>query len=213
MRHDLLPLWRVCSPVEEPDATEAIDMPSNAGDRPPAVPMLVITGPVGVGKTTVAQAISDLLGEHGLAHAVVDQDWLRACLPTPPRDPFHMELGLKNLAAVWANYRAAGAERLIIADVVETERDRAQYQSAVPGADVTVVRLHATLPTLHSRLARRDTGASLAWHQHRAAELVLLMERNGIGDVIIDTEGKPERDVASEIVRHVGWLRDLPSGK
>jgi len=144
-------------------------------DKPAAVPMLVLTGPVGVGKTTVAQAISDLLSEHGLAHAVVDQDWLRSCLPGPPHDPFQMALGLKNLAAVWANYRAAGAERLIIADVVETQSDRAHYQTAVPGADLTVVRLHATLPTLHARLARRDAGASLVWHQQRAAELIRLM--------------------------------------
>jgi adenylylsulfate kinase len=175
--------------------------------------MLVLTGPVGVGKTTVAQAISDLLSEHGLAHAVVDQDWLRACLPAPPHDTFHMALGLKNLAAVWANYCAAGAERLIIADVVETERDRAQYQTAVPGADVTVVRLHATLPTLHARLARRDAGASLAWHQQRAAELILLMERNGIGDLIINTEGKTEGEVAWEIVHHLLWVPGPPAGK
>jgi hypothetical protein len=76
-----------------------------------------------------------------------------------------------------------------------------------------VVRLHATLPTLNARLARRDAGASLVWHQQRAAELILLMERNGIGDLIIDTEGKPESEVAWEIVRHLQWVRDLPPGK
>lgn len=188
-------------------------MQSEAADRPAAVPLLVLTGPVGVGKTTVAQAISDLLTEHSLAHAVIDQDWLRWCLPSPSHDPFQIALGLKNLAAVWANYRAAGAERLIIADVVETQSDRAHYRTVVPGAVITVVRLHATLPTLHARLARRDSGASLAWHQQRAAELALLMERNSIGDVIIDTEGKPESDVAWEIVRHLQWVRDLPPGR
>ena len=34
--------------------------------------VLVISGPVGVGKTTVAAAISELLAEHNCLHAVVD---------------------------------------------------------------------------------------------------------------------------------------------
>jgi broad-specificity NMP kinase len=183
-------------------------MRSEAADSSTGVPVLVITGPVGVGKTTVAAAISELFSEHGLAHAVIDQDWLRWCLPNPPHDPFHVALGLKNLAAVWANYRAAGAGHLIIADVVEAQADLTHYRSAVPGAVITVVRLDATLPTIHARLARRDTGDSLEWHRNRAAELLLLMEQNAIGDLRIDTEGKTEHEVACEIVRRVQWVRD-----
>jgi adenylylsulfate kinase-like enzyme len=180
-------------------------MPIDATQDPAAIPVLVLTGPVGVGKTTVAQAISDLLSERGLSHAVIDQDWLRWCLPSPPHDPFQIALGLKNLAAVCANYRAAGAERLIIADVVETQADRESYRAAVPGATLTIVRLRAALPTLHARLARRDAGASLEWHRHRAAELALLMERNAIGDLTIDTEGNSASDVAREITRYLRW--------
>jgi adenylylsulfate kinase len=173
----------------------------------------VLTGPVGVGKTTVAQAISELLDEHDVAHAVIDQDWLRWCHPSPLHDPFQIALGLKNLAAVCANYRAAGAERLILADVVETQTDRESYRTAVPGAVITIVRLRASLATLHARLARRDAGASLVWHQQRAAELDRLMDRNAIGDLRIDTEGKPGAEVAWEIVRHLQWIPDLPPVK
>lgn len=177
-----------------------------------AVPTLVITGPVGVGKTTVAEAVSWLLAEAGVPHAVVDLDQLRCCYPRPPRDRFHTALGLRNLAVVWANYRAAGAERLILADVVETRAEVAGYGDAVPGAEIVVVRLRAALPTLHRRLEGREAGASLEWHQERAAELATLMERNQVEDLPVDTDGRSILEVAQEVLSRTGWASalDLP---
>lgn len=109
----------------------------------PDVPVLVVTGPVGVGKTTVALAASELLDQRGISHALVDADWLRWRYPRSSHDPFETALGLRNLAAVWANYRAAGAGRLILADVMESREAVTAYLSAVPGAEVVVVRLCA----------------------------------------------------------------------
>jgi adenylylsulfate kinase-like enzyme len=37
----------------------------------------LINGTVGVGKTTVAEAVGDLLAGSGVSHAVLDLDWLR----------------------------------------------------------------------------------------------------------------------------------------
>ncbi len=179
--------------------------------------MLVITGPVGVGKTTVAGAISELLGDAGLAHALVDLDWLRWSYPGPAHDPFHMALGRRNLAAVWGNYRAAGAERLILVDIVESREEVARYEAAVPGAAIVVVRLQAALPTILRRLEGREAGASLAWHQQRAAELATQMERDQVEDLLVDTEGKAAAGIAREIVARTGWanlaeLADLGTG-
>jgi shikimate kinase len=170
------------------------------------IPLLVITGPVGAGKTAVVGALSDLLSEAGIAHAAIDQDWLRSCFPRPADDPFHMALGLRNLAAVWVNFRAAGAARLIVADVVETQAQRADYLAAAPGAQLTVVRLRAALPTLLTRLAGRETGASLVWHQARAAELEEIMTRNRVADLVVETDGKSVKEVAREVAIKTGWL-------
>ena len=60
------------------------------------------------------------------------------------------------------NYRAAGAQRLIIVDIVETHEIIHAYYAAMPHANITVVRLHATLPTILAGLAERERGASLA---------------------------------------------------
>jgi deoxyadenosine/deoxycytidine kinase len=82
------------------------------------VPVLIITGPVGVGKTTVALEVNELLRARGVLHAVVDLDSLAWVYPTPPGDPYNNGLAFRNLAAVWANYAAAGAQRLVLARVV-----------------------------------------------------------------------------------------------
>jgi adenylylsulfate kinase len=171
------------------------------------VSVLVITGPVGVGKTTVAYALSDALSRREVPHALLDMDALRECRPAPAEDPFNIALSMKNLAAVWANFRAAGAERLVIADVVERREQRAGYEAAVPKAQIQIVRLCAPVPTIHRRLEGRETGDSLQWHKHRAVELTELMDRRRIGDLHIDTEGKPVERIASEILSQTGWLQ------
>jgi hypothetical protein len=169
------------------------------------IPVLVLTGPVGVGKSTVAEEISDILRARRIAHALVDMDYLRRCYPRPEGDPHHTALGLRNLAAVWANYKEAGAERLIIVDIVETRLSIAGYRSAVPGADILVVRLNASLPAIHRRLEGRDTGESLRWHLHRAGELLRHWQEQPVEDLLIETEGKEVGDVAREVLARTGW--------
>lgn len=169
------------------------------------IPVLVVTGPVGVGKTAVAAAISELLEGAGVPHAMVDADLLRWCYPAPPDDRFRVALGLRNLAAVWANYRAEGAERLVMADVVEQRADVDSYRDAIPGSAVVVVRLRASLPTIERRLTERETGASLEWHMQRAAELTQIMERNQVGDVLIETDEKTVGAIAGEALAGAGW--------
>lgn len=169
------------------------------------VPVLIITGPVGVGKSTIAAAASELLDRRRVSHALVDADWLRWLYPRSATDPFETALGLENLAAVWNNYKAAGAKRLILVDVVESREALEACLSAIQGAEVTVVRLCASLQTIHSRLEGRETGQSQAWYRHRAVELSGLMQFNGIGDVLLDTEGRTVQELAAAMLDSVGW--------
>jgi adenylylsulfate kinase-like enzyme len=169
------------------------------------ISVLVLTGPVGVGKTTIGSAVSDLLTQTVRSHAIIDMDCLRECFPRPPHDPFHTALGLQNMAAVWSNYQRAGAQRLILVDVVESRDMVAAYHAAIPHAKIVVARLRASLPTIHERLARREVGKSLAWHQQRATELVAQMEHDHVEDVLIDTEGKTVDDIAREVMRQMQW--------
>lgn len=123
---------------------------------PEHIPVLVVTGPVGVGKTTVATEISALLADAGIPHACGDMDGLRDAWPAPPDDRFNTALGLRNLAAIWRNFQAAGAQRLILADVVErlaryeTIRTRMEQNA---GSD-KLRRLHAPRFASYATLLR-----------------------------------------------------------
>lgn len=171
-----------------------------------SVPVLVITGPVGVGKTSVAAEIGRRLAAAAVPHAVVDADALRGYAPKPADDPFGERVGLRNLAAVWAVFREAGAARLVLADVVGVTDRIEAYRTAVPGAAVVVVRLLAGPVTLETRLRRREITPDLAWYLRRAPELVGIMERAGIGDVLVATDGRSVGEVAEEILARSGWL-------
>lgn len=170
------------------------------------VPVLVVTGTVGVGKTTTAIAISDILADRGMTHALIDMDWMRWSTPRPQDDPFNTAVGYRNLAAVWANYRAMGAEYLVLVDVVEDNADLDQYDKAVPDATIQVVRLLAPLPTILRRLEGRESDENLAWHQRRAPELIEIMDRNHIGDIQIETDGRSNQAIALDILHRIGWL-------
>lgn len=170
--------------------------------------VLVITGPCGVGKTSVMHAIGERLASEGVPRALVDVDALREAWPAPADDPFNERLGRQNLASLAANYRAAGINHLILADIVEEPRNRADYEQAVPEARIQIVRLHASQSTIEERLARRSGDDSeRAWHAARAAELAARWQRVPVEDLLVDTEGKSLAEVAEEILETAGWVR------
>jgi adenylylsulfate kinase-like enzyme len=173
--------------------------------RPEAVPVLLITGPPVVGKTSVASEISHLLNAQGVAHAEMDLDALSWCFPAPAGDPFRRRLALANLSAVWANFAKAGATRLVMAHTIETANDAQAIALAVPGADVTVVRLRADAETLAERVRRRELGSGLERHLRRAAEVASVVEQAKVGHFVVDTTGRAVAEVAAETLEIAGW--------
>ncbi len=165
-----------------------------------SVPVLIITGPVGVGKTTVASMVSELLEQAELAHACIDIDALRWHYPRLPGDPFSSQLAMKNLAAIWINFQEYGATHLVVADVIETRDELDRYRAAIPGAEIFVVRLRASLEMLAQRVRRREIGSGLEWHLARAPVLAAIMERNKVENLLVETDGKAVIEIAKEIL-------------
>lgn len=174
------------------------------------VPVLLITGPVGVGKTSVAGAVSELLSESEVPHALVDIDRLSECYPAPSNDRYNSRLALRNLASIWPNFLEAGARCLILAIVIESRDDLDGYREAVPGATIVVVRLQASSEALSKRIRLRDSGRWVEWDLARASELAEQMDRDRVEDLLIETDGKDLAAVAGEILERSGWP-DLPS--
>lgn len=168
---------------------------------------LLITGTVGSGKTTTAQAVGALLRRRATPHAVVDLDALGDAWPGPADDPFHERLVLANLHAVARNHLAAGAVRLVLAGVLEDPAQRPRYDEAV-GVPLTVCRLRPDLATVASRLHRRhvDDREALDWHLHRSGELVAVQDAAGIADVeVAVTADQTLSQVADAVVDAAGW--------
>ena len=167
---------------------------------------LLVTGTVGVGKTTVAEAVGDLLGDAGVPNAVIDVDWLRRAWPAPAGDRFHMALAMRNLRAVAANHLDAGAHRLVLAGVVESPDDRERHQRAV-GLPMTVCRLRVDLPLVRARLARRHEHEEAAreWHLHRSGELDALLDTAAVEDSCLDVTAATPAEAAAAVLRVVGW--------
>jgi hypothetical protein len=170
-----------------------------------SVPVLVITGPVGVGKSTVAAEAARLLREANVPHALVDLAWIEQCWPVPVDDPWNERLTHRNLACMWANFRQAGVARLILVRVLEARSLLRQVAEAVPGAEVTVVRLRAPLAVVQKRIRSREAGDP-SWYLGAATHTAKVLEQARVEDHLVDNEDRPVAVVAEEVLRLVGWL-------
>jgi len=171
------------------------------------VPVLLISGPVGVGKTSVGFALSDLLCEQGVSHTFIDLDQLSYTYPRPQGDRFGSQLGMQNLRDVWRNAIAAGSQNLIIASVIETWADVEDIRRVVPGADVMVCQLRASKETLEARVRKREIGKGLDWHLRRAVELSeILMGKEVPMDFEVWTDEMGVGAIAQKISTKIIWI-------
>ncbi|MBA3524574.1 MAG: zeta toxin family protein [Geodermatophilaceae bacterium] len=175
----------------------------SAADAPHAV---LLTGTVGAGKTTVAAAVGDLLMAAGVPNAVVDLDELRRSWPCPPGDPFNLDLELRNLGPVAANYLDAGARRLVLAGVVETRVHVERYRDVL-GIGLTVCRLRVDPAVVQQRLVRRHggDGPALRWHAKRAVELEDVLDSVQAYEVEVVAGLDPPALVAQGVLQALGW--------
>jgi predicted kinase len=173
---------------------------------------LLLTGVAGVGKTTVAQAVGRILTASGCRTAVVDTDMLAQFGPPPSTGPagvlFYDQLKCANLAAVWANFKAAGARFVVIAAGIDTPAVRDLYADCLKDCEVRLVRLTADDDTVRARLGRRDSGPQLERHlraldERRHAPTVSASEDFAV------TNDRSASDVATEILVRAGWVEQL----
>lgn len=163
---------------------------------------LLIAGGGGAGKTTMGQAIARILTDRLLPTAVIDLDALAQYGPSPANQRgFHDRLRIRNLAAVWATYRAAGARFVVVSGGVGSAELRQAFTEGLAGCDVQVVKLVTTPALVESRT--RGTARGPEWDLQRA--LAEYDETPGIEDFAIAND-RPVPEVATEILLTTGWL-------
>ena len=169
------------------------------------VPLLIISGSMGSGKTTVLGEASDLLAEAGIAHAAIDLDWLGNM--HPPQGEHGDRLMFANLAAVWPIYAAAGAGRLLVARVVDGRSELERYREAIPEAAPVVCLLTAPTDVMQERVRAREPGMLQQQYLARSAELADILANAGAEDYAVDNgAGRSVGVVAREVLLGAGWL-------
>lgn len=170
------------------------------------VDAVVITGTIGAGKTTLAEAISEELHERGMRHALIDLDWLGQVYPTPEgHDPYAYDLALQNLKEVWPKFQAVGAERAVVAGTLlnQDHRDRLSRALSLP---MCVVLLEAPLEELEDRIRNRNHGRLLEDFLARTPQVAAEIRAAGIHDFKINNHDKSPQEVAREVLRRLGWI-------
>lgn len=169
------------------------------------VPVLLVTGPIGVGKTAVLREADAILLETGsrdATHATIELEEIARCWTSAIEG--RTTFAYRNLAALWANFAAVGASRLLLSALVEQRADLRHVSAAIPGAATIVVRLQAPLSTLEQRIRRREPDApeddlmgARWWAQH--------LDDVKPEDYLVATENRPVREIAGEVLRLADW--------
>lgn len=166
--------------------------------------VVLVTGTVGIGKSTIGHAVAERAAARGASTAFLDVDGLSRLWPAPEGDPFRTELVLTNLRAIAGNYEAAGAVLLVLAWAIQDAQDVTDLEAAI-GVPVAAVRLVAPIAVVEARLRERHRGPErdgLAWHLRRAPELVAIQDR-GLLLPTIDASG-PVDAVADAVLDRLG---------
>ncbi len=163
---------------------------------------VLLTGLYGVGKSTVAAEMADLLEVAGVPYAALDLDWLTWCNAGDGDRASEHAMLLRNLGAVMTNYRAAGVHYFVLARWV---RDRAELAGLVTTMAMPLRTVELTVPL--DEITRRLAADPTAGRRDDLAESVAWVENGrgaGLAECTIDND-RPVRDVATAILRWLAW--------
>jgi len=170
------------------------------------VPVLWITGPMGVGKSTVSWQLFTELAGSGTRTAFADADQLCMCYPAPPSDPGRDLIRMRNADVLIRNCQVASARRVIVNGIVDPVLG---VRSGLPRqAAVMVCRLRADPDEVVRRFAGRQRvgDADLADLVRRVRDGCDRMDASDFADVCVDTTGAKTDEVARLIRdRCHGW--------
>jgi tRNA uridine 5-carbamoylmethylation protein Kti12 len=168
--------------------------------------LLIITGTMGAGKTTVLREASDILTSRQIPHAAIDLDALGlAHLASAPDNDAVM---YRNLRSIRENYSSLGVQRFLLARAIENRTELELCRRAVSATNALVCRLAASLDTMQQRVKTRETGVSQREYLARVAILNDILDRAQLEDFRVISENRSVSDVAHEMLVKAEWIAD-----
>lgn len=180
----------------------------------------LITGPPGVGKSTTGFCFYLQCLSAGLTAGYVDLAQVGFLRPAAAADPGGHRLKARNLAAIWRNYRAAGATHLVATGMIASQAVLRLYASELHGTGVAHIRLRADSAELSRRIMTRGAGGSwpepgdrlsgqpaefLARVARQAVQAAEALDQSDAGGLAVDTTGRSPEESASMIRQAAGW--------
>lgn len=166
--------------------------------------LLVITGGMGTGKTSVLGEASDILTLHHISHAAIDVDALGlACLPTAAGDDGVM---YRNLRSVCNNFASLGVTRFLLARALENRAELDLCRGIVSAANTAVCRLTANIETMEQRVKTRESGVLQRTYLARVRELNAILDVARLEDFSLTCENRSLTEVAHEMLVTAGWI-------
>ncbi len=163
--------------------------------------VLFITGSMGSGKTSMLGEASDILERRQVVHGCLDLDWLAHASGVPAADLLE-----RNLAAVAANFAAAGIDRLLIAGAIETRAELERIKQALGAPRMVICRLRAPLDVMEERVSARERGIFARRYIERVRVLETLLDDAALEDFEVDTGGQSITCAATEMLQRGGWI-------
>ncbi|HHB89696.1 MAG TPA: hypothetical protein ENK60_00115 [Anaerolineae bacterium] len=168
--------------------------------------ILIINGPLGVGKTTVAEALLQRFPRG----VMLDGDAIGHVHPFEIYDPNRTDYLYRTLAMLVAwHQREGGYEHFVINYVFEKPDSLARLLARLRplDPDIRVFRLRASPETLRARIRKRgsENDAYHAWELERGPELLRIQDAQGPDDAlgeVIETDGLSVEEVTEAI-----WAR------
>lgn len=130
--------------------------PAAIGDDPGRA--VLICGPTGVGKSTVGFGLFGDLQADGRTAAYLDLQQLGFLADLPGDAPGGHEVVAGCVADLWDQYRAVGAQDLVLTGKVEQAADVERYRNAVGATSLVVCRLRTSPAALRDRILARTRG-------------------------------------------------------
>ena len=137
--------------------------------------LLIITGSMGAGKTSVLGEASDILTLRHIAHAAIDLDALG--IAHLPSESGNDRVMYRNLQSVCENYASLGVRRFLLARAVENHAELELCRSAVSAKGVVVCRLAASIGTMEQRIKGAQSGISQREYVTRVTKLNDILDR------------------------------------
>src|SRR5216683_2881205 len=112
--------------------------------------LLIITGTMGAGKTTVLGEASDVLALRQIVHAAIDLDALG--LAHLPSAGCNDDVMYDNLRSVCKNYAALRVQRFLVARAIEDRAELQRCREVISAPNTVVCRLTASIEAMNQRV-------------------------------------------------------------